>query len=51
MLMAGKDTIRDVMAFPKTHKAQCLLTHAPANVSMAQLVELYLKPGWKKVPK
>ncbi len=47
MLMAGKDTIRDVMAFPKTHKAQCLLTHAPANVSMAQLAELYLKPGWK----
>ncbi len=48
MLMAGKDTIRDVMAFPKTHKAQCLLTHAPANVSMAQLAELYLKPGWKR---
>jgi aspartyl-tRNA synthetase len=47
MLMAGKDTIRDVMAFPKTHKAQCLLTHAPANVSMTQLAELYLKPGWK----
>jgi aspartyl-tRNA synthetase len=47
MLMAGKDTIRDVMAFPKTQKAQCLLTHAPANVSMAQLAELYLKPGWK----
>jgi len=51
MLMAGKDTIRDVMAFPKTHKGQCLLTHAPANVSMAQLAELYLKPDWKKVPK
>ncbi len=48
MLMAGKDTIRDVMAFPKTQKAQCLLTNAPANVSMAQLAELYLKPGWKK---
>jgi aspartyl-tRNA synthetase len=48
MLMAGKDTIRDVMAFPKTQKAQCLLTHAPANVSMAQLAELYLKPGWKR---
>ncbi len=47
MLMAGKDTIRDVMAFPKTQKAQCLLTRAPANVSMAQLAELYLKPGWK----
>ena len=47
MLMAGKDTIRDVMAFPKTNKAHCLLTHAPANVSMAQLAELYLKPGWK----
>jgi aspartyl-tRNA synthetase len=47
MLMAEKDSIRDVMAFPKTQKAQCLLTGAPANVSMAQLAELYLRPGWK----
>ena len=48
MLMAGKNSIRDVIAFPKTQKAQCLMAHAPARVSMAQLAELYLKPGWKK---
>ena len=46
MLMAGRDTIRDVIAFPKTQKAQCLLTQAPAEVSVTQLAELYLKPGW-----
>ncbi len=48
MLMAGRDSIRDVIAFPKTQKAQCLMAHAPAEVSMAQLAELYLKPDWKK---
>ncbi len=47
MIMAGRDTIRDVIAFPKTQKAQCLMTHAPAKVNMAQLAELYLRPGWK----
>ncbi len=47
MLMAGRNSIRDVIAFPKTQKAQCLLAHAPARVSMTQLAELYLKPGWK----
>ncbi len=48
MLMAGRNTIRDVIAFPKTQKAQCLMAKAPAEVSMAQLAELYLKPDWKK---
>ncbi len=47
MLMAKRDSIRDVIAFPKTQKAQCLLTGAPSPVSMTQLAELYLKPGWK----
>ncbi len=47
MLMAGRNTIRDVIAFPKTQKAQCLMARAPAEVSMAQLAELYLKPDWK----
>ncbi len=47
MLMSKRDTIRDVIAFPKTQKAQCLLTKAPSPVSMTQLAELYLKPGWK----
>lgn len=46
MLMAGVSTIRDVIAFPKTQKAQCLLTNAPSQVSHTQLAELYIKPGW-----
>lgn len=47
MLMAGKRSIRDVIAFPKTQRAQCLLTGAPAPVSMTQLSELHLLPGWE----
>ena len=43
MLMAGADSIRDVMAFPKTQSAQCLLTHAPAPVRDQQLRELNLR--------
>ncbi len=46
MLMSGSSTIRDVIAFPKTQKAQCLLTNAPSQVSHTQLAELYIKPGW-----
>ncbi len=47
MLMSGRKSIRDVIAFPKTQKAQCLLTQAPSSINMTQLAELYLKPGWK----
>jgi len=43
MLMAGTDSIRDVIAFPKTQKAQCLLTSAPDVVSDEQLKELALR--------
>jgi aspartyl-tRNA synthetase len=43
MLMSGASTIRDVMAFPKTQTAACLLTSAPAEVSAKQLRELNLK--------
>ncbi|OAG27163.1 aspartate--tRNA ligase [Thermodesulfatator autotrophicus] len=46
MLMLGRRSIRDVIAFPKTQKAQCLLTGAPAPVTMTQLTELHLLPGW-----
>jgi aspartyl-tRNA synthetase len=43
MLMAGAESIRDVIAFPKTQKATCLLTDAPSPPSMEQLMELGLK--------
>jgi len=43
MLMSGASSIRDVMAFPKTQSAACLLTSAPAEVSTKQLRELNLK--------
>jgi len=43
MLMAGASSIRDVMAFPKTQTASCLLTEAPAAVSERQLRELSIR--------
>jgi aspartyl-tRNA synthetase len=43
MLMAKQTSIRDVIAFPKTQKAACLLTDAPCAVSSEQLEELSLK--------
>jgi aspartyl-tRNA synthetase len=42
-LLAGADSIRDVIAFPKTQKAQCLLTQAPNQVDETQLRELHIK--------
>ncbi len=42
-LMAGVDSIRDVIAFPKTQKASCLLTDAPSLVDDTQLRELHIK--------
>jgi len=43
MLMTGSDSIRDVMAFPKTQTATCPLTDAPAEVSEKQLKELNIR--------
>ncbi len=42
-MMTGADSIRDVIAFPKTQRAQCLLTHAPSPVDDKQLRELGLR--------
>lgn len=43
MLMTGAESIRDVMAFPKTQSASCLLTSAPSAVSESQLKDLHLR--------
>ncbi len=43
MLLTGAVSIRDVIAFPKTQKASCLLTEAPSRVDPAQLAELGLR--------
>lgn len=47
MLLAKEDSIRDVIAFPKTQQASCLLTDAPAQVETKQLKELYISSTYK----
>ncbi|CAA9231516.1 Aspartyl-tRNA synthetase @ Aspartyl-tRNA(Asn) synthetase [uncultured Coleofasciculus sp.] len=47
MLLAGEESIRDVIAFPKTQQARCLLTEAPASVDAKQLKELQVASTYK----
>lgn len=47
MLLAGEHSIRDVIAFPKTQQASCLLTEAPASVDAKQLKELQVISTFK----
>jgi len=46
MLLAGEESIRDTIAFPKTQQARCLMTAAPAGVSERQLEELHVTSTW-----
>ncbi len=48
MLLAGEESIRDTIAFPKTQQARCLLTQAPAGVSPKQLQELHVASTWEE---
>lgn len=50
MILAGRDNIRDVIAFPKTQSASCLLTQAPSQVGRDQLKDLSLKLDIKARP-
>ncbi len=47
MLLAGEESIRDVIAFPKTQQASCLLTDAPSTVDASQLKDLHVASTFK----
>jgi aspartyl-tRNA synthetase len=47
MLLAGEESIRDAIAFPKTQQARCLLTGAPASVQDGQLKELHVASTYR----
>jgi aspartyl-tRNA synthetase len=50
-MMTGAESIRDVIAFPKTQRAQCLLTNAPGPVDEKQLRELHIRLRQTEIPK
>jgi aspartyl-tRNA synthetase len=43
MLLSGGESLRDVIAFPKTQKASCLMTDAPSEVDPKQLDEAHIR--------
>ena len=49
MILVGADSIRDVIAFPKTQKGFCPLTQAPSEVDINQLLELGISVKKKKI--
>jgi len=49
MLMANEDSIRDVIAFPKTQSALCLMTEAPDKISNAELEDLSIKSTFEEI--
>jgi aspartyl-tRNA synthetase len=50
MILGQTESIRDTIPFPKTQKAQCLMTHAPSSVTPEQLQELSIRTTAKKPP-
>jgi aspartyl-tRNA synthetase len=50
MLLAGEESIRDAIAFPKTQQARCLLTNAPSDVETKQLKELHVASTANPIP-
>ncbi len=47
MLIAGEDSIREVIAFPKNNKGADLMSHSPCHVDLKQLREVYVQSTWK----
>ena len=47
MLVAGEDSIREVIAFPKNNKGADLMSHSPCQVDLKQLREVYVQSTWK----
>ena len=48
MLMTGEESIRDVIAFPKTQSAMCLMTDAPDKITNEELEELSIKSTFEE---